>query len=135
MCNFTVQISISYFALDTEKSYFFSESGKSVISYVLEGSTAVVAGDPIGPENEMDLILKQFMAFCTEQDWTIVLWQVRDKFVPLYRAAGLHLFKIGEDAVIDVQISRSKVVQWQMCAAVPSVLRRMVYRWCFTRVR
>ncbi len=95
--------SISYFALDTDKSYFFSESGKSIISYVLEGSTAVVAGDPIGPENEMDLILKQFIAFCTEQDWTIVLWQVRDKFMPLYRAAGLHLFKIGEDAVIDVQ--------------------------------
>jgi phosphatidylglycerol lysyltransferase len=95
--------SISYFALDTDKSYFFSESGKSVISYVLEGSTAVVAGDPIGPEDEMALILKQFITFCTEQDWTIVLWQVRAEFMPLYRAAGLHLLKIGEDAVIDVQ--------------------------------
>ncbi|HEY5004189.1 MAG TPA: phosphatidylglycerol lysyltransferase domain-containing protein [Ktedonobacteraceae bacterium] len=95
--------SISYFALDADKSYFFSESGKSVMSYVLEGSTAVVAGDPIGPEDEMALILKQFINFCTEQDWTIVLWQVRAEFMPLYRTAGLHLLKIGEDAVIDVQ--------------------------------
>ncbi|MBV9616069.1 MAG: DUF2156 domain-containing protein [Ktedonobacteraceae bacterium] len=95
--------SISYFALDSDKSYFFSESGRSVISYVLEGSTAVVAGDPIGPEDEMAPILKQFITFCNEQDWTIVFWQVRDKFVSLYRAAGLHMLKIGEDAVIDVQ--------------------------------
>src|SRR5437773_7150722 len=29
--------SISYFALDEEKSYFFSESGRSLISYVLSG--------------------------------------------------------------------------------------------------
>src|SRR5579872_3177372 len=45
--------SISYFALGMDKSYFFSTSRKSVISYVLEGRVAVVAGDPIGPEEEM----------------------------------------------------------------------------------
>jgi len=92
--------SISYFALDTDKLYFFSASGKSVISYVLKGNVAVVAGDPIGPEEEMPLIIEQFMAFCNEQDWRIVFWQVRDALVELYRAAGLHLMKIGEDAVI-----------------------------------
>ena len=95
--------SISYFALDSDKSYFFSHSGKSVISYVLEGSTAVVAGDPIGPEYEIAVILRQFISFCREQDWTIVFWQVRDEFVDLYRSAGLHLLKIGEDAIVDAQ--------------------------------
>jgi phosphatidylglycerol lysyltransferase len=95
--------SISYFALDSDKSYFFSESGKTVISYVLEGSTAVVAGDPIGPDDERIAIMQQFITFCNEQDWTIVFWQVRDEFKPLYQAAGLHILKIGEDAVIDVQ--------------------------------
>jgi len=95
--------SISYFALDSDKSYFFSASGKAVISYVLEGSTAVVAGDPIGPEGERIEILQQFITFCNEQDWTIVFWQIQDQFKPLYQAAGLHALKIGEDAVIDVQ--------------------------------
>ncbi len=95
--------SIAYFALDSDKSYFFSESGRSVISYVLEGSTAVVAGDPIGPEDEMLAILQQFITFCNEQDWTIVFWQIRDQFKPLYQVAGLHILKIGEDAIIDVQ--------------------------------
>src|SRR5205823_1911599 len=40
----------SYFALEAGKAYFFSASGKSVISYVLEGTVAVVAGDRSGPQ-------------------------------------------------------------------------------------
>ena len=92
--------SISYFALEPGKSYFFTASGKSVISYVLEGNVAVVAGDPIGPEEEMLSAIQQFMAFCQEQDWTVVFWQVRDVLVELYQAAKLHVLKIGEDAVV-----------------------------------
>ncbi len=94
--------SISYFALDDAKSYFFSSSGQTVISYVLEGSTAVVAGDPIGPEEELDSALKEFVNFCSQQDWTIVFWQTRAKHTDLYRQVGLHQLKIGEDAIIDV---------------------------------
>ena len=92
--------SISYFALSADKSYFFSASRKSVIAYVLEGNVAVAAGDPIGPEEEMLSVIQQFTAFCHEQDWTMVFWQVHDTLVDLYRMAGLHLVKIGEDAII-----------------------------------
>lgn len=95
--------SISYFALGEDKSYFFSASGKSVISYVLEGNVAVVAGDPIGPEEEMRPVLEQFFAFCQRQDWLPVFWQVREELADLYRQVGLHFLKIGEDAVIDAQ--------------------------------
>ncbi len=95
--------SISYFALSEDKTYFFPKSGKSVISYVLRGSTAVVAGDPIGPESEIADAIQQFVSFCEEQDWTIVFWQTRDKYAELYRNARFHLLKIGEDAVVDVQ--------------------------------
>lgn len=94
---------ISYFALSEEKSYFFSTSGNSVISYVLQGSTAVVAGDPIGPDEEMFDVLQQFIKFCSEQDWTIVFWQTRDAISILYQQAHFHLLKIGEDAVLNPQ--------------------------------
>lgn len=95
--------SISYFALSEEKVYFFSASRKTIISYVLEGNVAVVAGDPIGPESELVNGLKEFIEFCHQQDWTIVLWQVRNDLVDVYRSVGLHLLKIGEDAVINTQ--------------------------------
>lgn len=93
--------SISYFALSEEKSYFFSASKKAIISYVLEGNVAVVAGDPIGPETEIVGAIQQFIEFCREQDWNIVFWQVRNDLVDLYRSLGLHLLKIGEDAIIN----------------------------------
>ncbi len=95
--------SISYFALSEEKVYFFSASRKVVISYVLEGNVAVVAGDPIGPESELAGALQEFKEFCYQQDWTMVFWQVRNNNVDLYRSFGLHLLKIGEDAVINTQ--------------------------------
>ncbi|GAC1653806.1 MAG: hypothetical protein NVS4B12_25670 [Ktedonobacteraceae bacterium] len=93
--------SIAYFALESDKTYFYSHSGKSVISYVLEGSTAVIAGDPIGPDDETYTVIQQFVTFCQEQDWTIVFWQVRDTLLVLYKAAGLHALKIGEDALVN----------------------------------
>lgn len=93
--------SISYFALGEDKTYFFSSSKRTVISYVLEGDVAVVAGDPIGPEEELLPALEEFMVFCQQQDWTLVLWQVRDDLADIYRKVGLRLLKIGEDAVID----------------------------------
>lgn len=92
--------SISYFALTSDKSYFFTTSGKSVISYVLEGNVAVVAGDPLGPSEEIPLAIEQFLAFCQEQDWQVVFWQVREQLATCYQAAGLHLLKVGEDAVL-----------------------------------
>ncbi len=113
--------SISYFALEPGKSYFFSASGKSVISYVLEGNVAVVAGDPIGPQEEMLPAIQQFMAFCQEQDWTVVFWQVRDVHVDLYRAAKLHVLKIGEDAIVT---TRSFTLAGKAMANVRSSAKR-----------
>ncbi len=95
--------SISYFAMSEEKSYFFSASRKVVIAYVLEGTVAVVAGDPIGPESELAGALQEFKAFCSQQDWSMVFWQVRNDLVDLYHTFGMHLLKIGEDAVINTQ--------------------------------
>jgi phosphatidylglycerol lysyltransferase len=95
--------SISYFALSEEKSYFFSASRKVVIAYVLEGTVAVVAGDPIGTEGELAGALQEFKAFCAQQDWTMVFWQVRHDLVDLYQTFGMHFIKIGEDAVINTQ--------------------------------
>ncbi len=95
--------SISYFALDRSKSFFFSTSGTACISYVLEGSTAVVAGDPIGPEEDMLTTIQEFLLFCHDQDWTVLFWQIRDDLLDLYRIAGLHQIKIGEDAIIDTR--------------------------------
>lgn len=95
--------SISYFALETENAFFFSNSRRAFLSYVLEGNVAVVVGDPLGPPEEMLAIIAQFILFCHTQDWSMVFWQVREAYIDLYRQAGMHLLKIGEDPIIDTQ--------------------------------
>ena len=92
--------SISYFALDADKSYFFSSSRKVAISYVLKAGVAVVAGDPIGPEEELYAATSEFLAMCRRQDWVPAFWQVRDVEADMYRELGLNLLKIGEDGII-----------------------------------
>jgi phosphatidylglycerol lysyltransferase len=92
--------SISYFALGAEKCTFFSSSGKAIISYVLKGDVALVVGDPIGPEEELPTVIGEFLTVCRQQDWIPAFWQVREECAELYRSFGLHLLKIGEDAVI-----------------------------------
>jgi len=95
--------SISYFALGRDKSYFFTDCGRAVISYVLVGNVAVVAGDPLGPSEAIAPAIEQFLAFCQKQDWRVVFWQVRDQLTECYQRAGLHLLKIGEDAVLPMK--------------------------------
>lgn len=95
--------SISSFALSSDKSYFFTPCGRAVVSYVLVGNVAVVAGDPLGPPEEIPQAIEQFLAFCQEQDWRVVFWQVREQLTSSYQAAGLHLLKIGEDAVLPTE--------------------------------
>jgi hypothetical protein len=65
-----------------------------------EGNVAVAAGDPIGPQEEILPIIQQFLASCQLQDWRVVFWQEREALVDLYRTAGLHVLKIGEDAIL-----------------------------------
>lgn len=71
--------SISYFALDEEKSPFFSRSGSTIISYVLKGNVALVAGDPIGPAEDLPGATEEFLEVCRQQDWIPAFWQVREE--------------------------------------------------------
>jgi phosphatidylglycerol lysyltransferase len=94
---------ISYFALTSEKSYYFDSSHRAVLAYRLAGNVAVVAGDPIGPPDALPGLVGEFAAFCQQQDWHVVYWQVAPPLLGLYTAQGLQTMKIGEDAVIDPQ--------------------------------
>jgi phosphatidylglycerol lysyltransferase len=121
--------SISYFALSEEKAYFFSAARKVVIAYALAGTVAVVAGDPIGPEGELAGALQEFKAFCSQQDWTMVFWQVRHELVDLYRTCGMHLLKIGEDAVITTQTFTLKGAIYVYITHTPHRFHHPTARW------
>jgi lysylphosphatidylglycerol synthetase-like protein (DUF2156 family) len=55
--------SLSYFALHERKLFFFSSTGLSFLSYIVEGEIALVTGDPIGPADDIPRLLKEFSYF------------------------------------------------------------------------
>jgi phosphatidylglycerol lysyltransferase len=93
---------LDYFKLWHDKSYFFSETQKAFLSYRVGSNFAVVLGDPVGPESEMEGIICRFMSICRENDWGIAFHQTLPDFLHLYEKLGLNKLKIGDDAIVDL---------------------------------
>lgn len=91
-----------HFALGRDKNYFWSETGQTVIAYRVVQGVALALGDPIGPQEEHATILSAFLAFCRCQDWPLALYQASAQTHQLCQEGGLHTFKIGEEALVDV---------------------------------
>lgn len=93
---------LDFFKSWPDKSLFFSPSQSSFLAYRVGKGMAVVLGDPIGPEEEMEPLIREFAEFCREQDWALAFHQTQPTFLPLYRKLGYRRIKIGDDAIVDL---------------------------------
>jgi phosphatidylglycerol lysyltransferase len=94
--------SLEYFKLWPDKSYFFSPSKRCFLAYRVGGSFAIVLGDPVGAEEEIQETIRGFMELCGENDWGLGFYQTLPDFLPLYKALGFRKLKIGDDAIVDL---------------------------------
>jgi lysylphosphatidylglycerol synthetase-like protein (DUF2156 family) len=93
--------SLDAYALLTDKSYFFTASGRVVVPYVISGNLAVVLADPVGPVEERPGAISEFTFFCRRQDWEPVFYEVTEDLSLYYEEAGFSVFKIGEEARLE----------------------------------
>jgi phosphatidylglycerol lysyltransferase len=91
-----------YFKLWPDKSYLFSPSRESFVAYRAAGGFAVALGDPVGPEAEMESMVRLFLGFCRDNDWGAAFHQTLPDLLPVYRGVGLKKLKVGDEAVIDL---------------------------------
>lgn len=89
------------FALRADKSYFFSDSERAFLAYRVVGGVAIMSGDPIGPDDELEPLLARFVAFVHARDWRIAILGASDRCLPLYRAHGLQAIYHGDEAVVE----------------------------------
>jgi phosphatidylglycerol lysyltransferase len=85
---------LSAFAIGDDVDYFFSANHRAVIAYRFESDVLLVIGDPIGPREEIPVLLEAFEQFCHEHDWVFGFYQVRPEHLRWY---AVH---IGEDPVL-----------------------------------
>ncbi len=95
--------SLDSYALMVDKSYFFTANGEAVVPYALSGNVAVALGNPIGKSGELGSAIEEFTAYCRRQDWEAVFYEATSDLRMWYRRAGLSLFKVSEEAWIDLE--------------------------------
>ena len=91
-----------YFKHWPDKSYFFSSSRRSFLGYRVAGSYALVLGDPVGPDNDLEQTIREFVAFCQKRGWRVGFHQVGSRCLEIYEALGFRKLKVGDDAVVDL---------------------------------
>ncbi len=94
--------SLDFFKLWPDKSYFFSPSHRCFIAYRVAGNVALVLGDPVGPEEELEPAVREFLEMCRENGWGVGFHQTLPDLLPIYQRLRLKKLKIGDDAVVDL---------------------------------
>jgi lysyl-tRNA synthetase class 2 len=92
--------SLSFFALRRDKSYLFSPSRRAFLAYRVVAGTALVSGDPVGDEAEIDDLLSELRRVVRAHGWRLAVVGASDEHLDRYRALGLKPVSMGEEAVL-----------------------------------
>jgi len=92
--------SLSFFALRRDKSYLFSPSRRAFLAYRVVAGTALVSGDPVGDNAEIDGLLEELRRLVRAHGWRLAVVGASDAHLDRYRRLGLKPVSIGEEAVL-----------------------------------
>lgn len=95
--------SLDFFKLWPDKSYYFSEDHTCVLAYKVTGGVAICLGDPVGPAEKLEELVRSFLLFCADNGWRVAFQHILPDLLGTYRALGLEIVHIGEDAVVDLE--------------------------------
>ncbi len=91
--------SLDPFALRPDKSFYFGAGG--FLAYRTVRGTAVISGDPIGPEGAAPEILAGFVTEADRRGWSVAMTAASGRYLTGYRDLGFQTLCIGEEAVVD----------------------------------
>ena len=80
----------------------FSPSGRSFLMFGKQGRSWVGLFGPFGDPREFADMVWQFMEMATDHGGRAAFYHVRPASLPLFLDCGLHLFKLGEHAHVEL---------------------------------
>lgn len=95
--------SLDYFKTWPDKTIFISSSGRSFLAYGVALGFAVVLGDPVGPDDDLEETIREFTELCSDNGWRVAFHQTDPDSLRVYQNAGYRKLKIGDDAIVDLQ--------------------------------
>jgi len=93
---------ISYVAVEEDKQYFFGVEVQGVVAYVIAGTVAVCAGDPICCGEDTIILLSEFIRFCKQNGHDICFCQVMPETLKYFNDLGFGVTKYGEEAMFNL---------------------------------
>jgi len=96
--------SLSYLALEKDKSWYFSDTAEGVAAYAMSGKDMVICGDPICDENELELFLTELCAYAKKNHYRLIFLFVIEEHRKVYEKLGFGSYKSGEEAVFDLSV-------------------------------
>ena len=93
---------LSYLTTWEGNDYWFSSTGKSYVAYRAHGGVALTTGDPVGPETDRTLTLREFAAFCEENGWIPCLYSVGSQTRAITSGFGWAYVQVAEETSLDL---------------------------------
>lgn len=89
-------------ALTGDKRFLMSDNRDAFIMYQIQGRSWVALGEPVGPVTTWEDLLWRFREMCDRHGGRPVFYQVSADNLPAFLDLGLSMFKLGEDARVDL---------------------------------
>ncbi|KGM97533.1 lysyl transferase [Clostridium novyi A str. 4552] len=86
-----------------DKNFYWAQEGKVLISYANIRDKLVILGDPIGDEEYFQKAIEEIQIFADRYALYPVFYQVSEKYITTYHENGYYFFKLGEEAVVDLE--------------------------------
>lgn len=86
-----------------DKNLFWACNDEIVIPYAKYQDVFVVLSDPIGNERLLSKAIQEFQDFLDKYGYEAVFYEVSDKNLTVYHDNGYYFFKLGEEAIVNLE--------------------------------
>jgi lysyl-tRNA synthetase class 2 len=92
---------LSFFKLRADAQYLFDGSRQAFLAYRIENRVLLVSGDPVGPPESLGQLVRETCRFAELRGLKVGVVGASEHMLELWRAAGLHGFYLGDEAVVE----------------------------------
>ena len=85
-----------------DKALLFNDDRTAFVMYGVQGRTWVALGDPVGPDDRLNDLVRAFLERCDDFGGVPVFYEVGKTHLHRYADFGLTFVKLGEEAKVDL---------------------------------
>ena len=85
-----------------DKALLFNDDRSAFVMYGVQGRTWVALGDPVGPDDRLNDLVRAFLERCDDFGGVPVFYEVSKTHLHRYADFGLTFVKLGEEAKVDL---------------------------------